>query len=147
MHYFVSFLVCNHLELEERAGCFAFNVPWLFLTVSWVGLQFVIMVVHLPTFLLFPCLSSDFCYLLTIFANRFGAISGPTECRSCSGSNTLIGFLKESFVKIDLKKKLVDDINSIVYIPFVIVVLNACKVWKTAKISTILRWCGTHVKR
>ena len=26
MHYFVSFLVCNHLGEEERAGCFAFFV-------------------------------------------------------------------------------------------------------------------------
>ena len=26
MHYFVSFLVCNHLEEEETAGCFAFFV-------------------------------------------------------------------------------------------------------------------------
>ena len=26
VHYFVSFLVCNHLEEEERAGCFAFIV-------------------------------------------------------------------------------------------------------------------------
>ena len=26
MHYFVSFLVYNHLEEEERAGCFAFVV-------------------------------------------------------------------------------------------------------------------------
>ena len=26
MHYIVSFLVFNHLEEEERAGCFAFVV-------------------------------------------------------------------------------------------------------------------------
>ena len=26
MHYFVSFPVCNHLDEEERAGCFAFIV-------------------------------------------------------------------------------------------------------------------------
>ena len=26
MHYFLSFLVCNHLEEEERAGCFVFVV-------------------------------------------------------------------------------------------------------------------------
>ena len=26
MHYFVSFLVCNHLKEEERAGCFGFVV-------------------------------------------------------------------------------------------------------------------------
>ena len=26
VNYFVSFLVCNHLEEEERAGCFAFIV-------------------------------------------------------------------------------------------------------------------------
>ena len=37
---------CNHLEEEEKAGCFAinvlqvysyYNVLWLFLTMSWVG--------------------------------------------------------------------------------------------------------------
>ena len=26
VHYFVYFLVFHHLEEEERAGCFAFNV-------------------------------------------------------------------------------------------------------------------------
>ena len=26
MHYFISFLVCNHLDEKERAGCFAFIV-------------------------------------------------------------------------------------------------------------------------
>ena len=26
MHYFVSILVCNHLEKEEKAGCFAMIV-------------------------------------------------------------------------------------------------------------------------
>ena len=50
MHYFVAFIVCNHVDEEERAGCFAslsfgclvtVNVLWLFLTVSWVGLQCV----------------------------------------------------------------------------------------------------------
>ena len=53
IHYFVSFLVCNHLEEEERAVCFAFlsyecldavYVLWLFLTVPWVGLQCVLWV-------------------------------------------------------------------------------------------------------
>ena len=29
MHYFLSFLVCNHLEEEERADCFAFIVSRL----------------------------------------------------------------------------------------------------------------------
>ena len=43
------FLFCNHLEEEEKAGCFAIiveqiyivtiNVLWLFLTVPWVGQQ------------------------------------------------------------------------------------------------------------
>ena len=41
---------CNHLEEEERAGCFSYrclaavNVLWLFLTVPWVGLLCVIVV-------------------------------------------------------------------------------------------------------
>ena len=44
----MSFLVCNDLDEEKRAGCFAFivfaclvtvNVLWLFLMVPWVGLQ------------------------------------------------------------------------------------------------------------
>ena len=30
MNYFVSFLVCNHLEEEERVGCFAFIVLRMF---------------------------------------------------------------------------------------------------------------------
>ena len=51
MHYFVSILVFNQLEEEEKAGCFAIisyrcivtiNVMWLFLTVRCVGLQYVI---------------------------------------------------------------------------------------------------------
>ena len=53
MHYCMSFLVLNHLDEEERAGCFAFlcfrclvtvNDLWLFLMVPWVGLQHVIVV-------------------------------------------------------------------------------------------------------
>ena len=61
MHYFVSILVCNHLEDGERAGCFVIivyrcivtiNVMWLFLTVPWVGLLCVIVIffyiTHLP---------------------------------------------------------------------------------------------------
>ena len=63
----MSFLVCNHLDEEERAGCFALivlclatvNVLWLFLTVSWVGLQCVSVVfpdhTHLLLDLFCPC--------------------------------------------------------------------------------------------
>ena len=69
MHYSVSFLVCNHLEEEETAGCFAFvvlpseclvsvYVLWLFLTVPWVGLQCVIVVV--PDHTYFFYLVADF---------------------------------------------------------------------------------------
>ena len=45
--------VCNHLNEEEMADCFAFlpflclvtiNVVWFFLTVPWVGLECVIVV-------------------------------------------------------------------------------------------------------
>ena len=62
MHSIVSILVCNHLEEEGRAGCFAFvsyeclvtvYVVWLFLTVPWVGLQCVIVVFLDHTYLLF----------------------------------------------------------------------------------------------
>ena len=63
MRYSVSFLVfLNHLEEEERAGCFAFivfrmscycNVPWLFLTMPWAGLQCVVVVFPDHTHLLF----------------------------------------------------------------------------------------------
>ena len=44
---------CNHFEEEEKAGCFAIivlqmyitiTVLWLFLTVPWVGLQYVFVV-------------------------------------------------------------------------------------------------------
>ena len=29
MHYLMSFLVCHHLDEEERAGCFVFIVFWM----------------------------------------------------------------------------------------------------------------------
>ena len=57
---------CNHLEDEERAGCFAFivyecsvtvYVLWLFLTVPWVDLQYVIVVFSDHTHLLFNLIS------------------------------------------------------------------------------------------
>ena len=47
------FSICNHLDEEDRVGCFALlsflclitvNFLWFFLTVSWAGLQFVIVV-------------------------------------------------------------------------------------------------------
>ena len=55
MHSFVSILVLNHLEEEEKAGCFATivlqmycyckcYVMLLFLTVPWAGLQCLIVV-------------------------------------------------------------------------------------------------------
>ena len=53
MHYFVSFLVCNHLEWKRELvvllllswGCLvAVYALWLFLAVPWVGLQCVIVV-------------------------------------------------------------------------------------------------------
>ena len=56
------FLFCNHLEKEEKPGCFAItvlrcivniNVLWLSLTVPWVGLQYVIVVFPDHTHLLF----------------------------------------------------------------------------------------------
>ena len=56
------FYFCNHLEEEEKAGCFAvivlqmycyFNVLWFFLSVPWVGLQCVILVFLDNTHLLF----------------------------------------------------------------------------------------------
>ena len=62
MHYFVSFLVCNHLEEEERAGCFAFIVLRMscyckcsvnLLVVPWIGLRCVIVVFPDHTHLLF----------------------------------------------------------------------------------------------
>ena len=34
MHYFISFLVCNHLEEVERPGCFAFIVFGYLATVN-----------------------------------------------------------------------------------------------------------------
>ena len=51
---------CNHLNGEERAGCFAkfvflvsLDCEWLFLAVSWVCLHFVIVVFPDHTHLLF----------------------------------------------------------------------------------------------
>ena len=51
MHYFVSFLVLlSSWRGRESRGCFAYIVfliscPWLFLTVSWIGVQCVIVVI------------------------------------------------------------------------------------------------------
>ena len=53
MYYIVTFHLCNHLAEEEIAGCFTlfvfllellifFGALCLFLAVSWVGLQCVI---------------------------------------------------------------------------------------------------------
>ena len=59
-------LFCNHLEEEKKAGCFSsivlqiivtINVMWLLLTVSWVGLQCVIVVFPDHTHLLLASLS------------------------------------------------------------------------------------------
>ena len=53
MHYFVSILVFNHLEEEIKVVALlllsyrcivTINVLWLFLLVSWAGLQCVIVV-------------------------------------------------------------------------------------------------------
>ena len=65
MHYFVL----QHLEEEEKAGCFAFIVlqmycyytcsVWFFLKVPWVGLQCVVLVFPDHTLLLFTCFSSS----------------------------------------------------------------------------------------
>ena len=53
IQYVVSIMFCNHLNWEERAGCFALTVfvclvtvsiLWFFLTVPWVGLRCVIVV-------------------------------------------------------------------------------------------------------
>ena len=66
-------------------GCLvSVNVLWLALhhgVVGWsadcdCGIYFT----YSLTCLLFPSLSSDFCYLLTTFAHSFGPISGTTEC-------------------------------------------------------------------
>ena len=56
---------CNHLQEEERAGCFLLSscgclatvsVLWLFLTLPWVGLRCVIVVFPDHTHLLFGCM-------------------------------------------------------------------------------------------
>ena len=54
------FLFCNHLEEEEKAGCFAIivfyrciitiNVLWLFLTVPWVVTTLSAAIWHLDFF-------------------------------------------------------------------------------------------------
>ena len=64
--FWYALLFCKHLDEEKRAlltlvallllsfGCLvAVNVLWLFITVPWVGLQFVIMVFPDHTHLLF----------------------------------------------------------------------------------------------
>ena len=64
VRYFVPILVFNHIDGEERAGCFAFLsswclviVGWLFLAVPQVSLQFVIVVFPDHTHLLLIILS------------------------------------------------------------------------------------------
>ena len=53
------FLFCNHLDEEERDGCFVtVIVLWLFFAVSWIGLQRVIVIIHDHTHLLFMNLFS-----------------------------------------------------------------------------------------
>ena len=87
LHYFMSFLVCNHLDEEERVGCFAFivflmpsvNVLWLFLMVPWVGLQFVIVVFPDHTHLLFHVYS---CY------NMLSPVFKTNQC-SCGCCHAL----------------------------------------------------------
>ena len=51
---FCPILFCNHLDEEERAGCFAVNVLLLCLTAPLVGLQFVIVVFPDHTHFLTP---------------------------------------------------------------------------------------------
>ena len=62
------FLFCNHLEEDERAGCFALlsygclvtvYVLWLFLMVSWVSLQWVIVVFPDHTHLHFGAITNS----------------------------------------------------------------------------------------
>ena len=61
MHYFVSFLVLQSFDKEERDGCFALivlclvtvNVLWLFPAGPWVGLQCVIVVFPDHVYLIF----------------------------------------------------------------------------------------------
>ena len=62
MHYLLTFHFCNHLSEEETAGFFTlivflllsvFGALCLFLTVSWVGLQCVIVAFPSHTYLLF----------------------------------------------------------------------------------------------
>ena len=61
------FLFCNHIGEEERAGCYVLlsfgclvtaNVLWLFLMMSWVGLQCVIVEFPDHTHLRFDCIDS-----------------------------------------------------------------------------------------
>ena len=69
-------LLCNHLDGEERAGCFtltvflmssAVSVLWLFLTVLWVSLQKVIVLFPDYTQLLFWSLDLFVCTFIWVF--------------------------------------------------------------------------------
>ena len=57
MHYFVSILVCSHIEEEEKAGCFAIIVLQIYCyckcSVLWFGLQCAIVVFPDHTHFLF----------------------------------------------------------------------------------------------
>ena len=94
LSYFASFLaLCNHLDWEERAGCFTLSswclvtvtVLWLFLGVPWAGLQRVIVVFPDHTHLLFwwPSESYDLDYANKILfptLRRF-KFTWPSGCR------------------------------------------------------------------
>ena len=76
MYNLVAFQFCNHLAEEEIAGCFTFIVflllsvfgaMCLFLMVSWVGLQCVIVAFPGHTFLLFEVHYTCFSLFLISF--------------------------------------------------------------------------------
>ena len=94
--------ICNHLDGEESAGCFALFVclsswclmivVWLFLTMPWVCLQFVIVVFpdqsHLPFFTVQYKIMDQSIFMSLHRYRRSGGniVFGLTERPSWSGS-------------------------------------------------------------
>ena len=77
MQYLVAFHFCNHLAEVEIAGCFTlivlllvllivFGAFCLFLTVSWVGLQYVIVAFPGHTYLYLRYITHDFFFFLIL---------------------------------------------------------------------------------
>ena len=101
------FSLCNHLEEEEKAGCFGnllsyryivtINVLWPFLTVSWVGLQYVIVVFSDHNHLLFHVVSVRLSLILvkTYLCFAISSVSSELPALEFSQTRKISQYCKE----------------------------------------------------